>query len=503
MLNAFRAAEGASGAAITYQDQLVAASGAEVPKEPPSRDALARITWIAGRPAYVMRASRDGLVMLVQYGSSEVASIFRDKSSLGARGEVFLMDANGRFLTAPRYGVGGVSTPPGARDVEPVAACRLSAGELLDVDYRGIKTLHAYEPVPTIQGACVDAHVNWEEVLQPAEDLRDRLLMRGLVFILAGALYSLVASHGIAKPVQRLARAARGLRARLDEPIPVDGPSEVQALGLALREASTDLAALVGREQTARREAQAANRAKDRFLAAVTHELRTPLTAILGWTHIVRAQKPRDTAFDRGLDAIERNAQTQHRLIEDLLDVSRIVTGRLRIDRQIVMLAAVVDRALDAIRPQAEGKQIGVQTLVENPMLAVAGDPMRLEQVVLNLVANAVKFSRPGGSVLVTVMRAGTEVQISVRDDGEGISQDALPHVFDWFWQGESPPGRESSGLGLGLGIVRQLVDSHGGSVRAESDGPGLGSRFIVTLPLVSESSVEAGIASEAPRQIM
>ncbi len=514
MLNAFRAAEGATGATINYEDRLVVASGAEVPQEPPGRDALARVTWIAGRPAYVMRATRDGLMMLVQYGSSEVASIFRDASSLGARGEVFLIDGTGRFLTAARYVPGavvasaasaagrGIVTPPGARDLEPVAACRTNAGELLDIDYRGIQTLHAYVPVPTLQGACVDAHVNWDEVLQPAEDLRDRLLTRGLVFILAGALYSLVASHGIAAPVQRLARAARGLRSRLDEPIPVDGPSEVQALGVALREASADLAALVGREQAARHEAQAANRAKDRFLAAVTHELRTPLTAILGWTHIVRAQAPRDTAFDRGLDAIERNAQTQHRLIEDLLDVSRIVTGRLRIDRQTVVLSAVVDRALDAIRPQAAEKQISVQTLIDNPMLAVAGDPMRLEQVVVNLIANAVKFSRTGGSVLVAVTRAGAEVQLSVRDDGDGIGQQALPHVFDWFWQGEAPPGGASSGLGLGLGIVRQLVESHGGSVRAESDGPGRGARFVVTLPLVPESGMEIGTESQTQRQV-
>jgi signal transduction histidine kinase len=470
-----------------------------VPDTLPGRGALARVTWVSGRPAYVMRATRDGLVMLVQYGSDEVASIFGDESSLGARGEVFLMDAHGRFLTAARYVTAGrgIVTPPGARDVEPVAACRTVDGELLDIDYRGIRTLHAYQRVPALEGTCVDAHVNWDEVLQPAEDLRDRLLTRGLLFILAGALYSLIASHGIAAPVQRLARAARGLRARLDEPIPVDGPAEVQSLGVALREASTDLAALVAREQSARREAQAANRAKDRFLAAVTHELRTPLTAILGWTHIVRTQKPPDTAFDRALDAIERNAQTQRRLIEDLLDVSRIVTGQLRIDRQTVLLATVVERALDAIRPQAGEKRISVQTLIDNPTLAVAGDPVRLEQVVLNLIANAVKFSPPGGSVLVAVTRAGADVQLSVRDEGEGIAEDALPRVFDWFWQGEAPPGRESSGLGLGLGIVRQLVDSHGGSVRADSDGPGLGSRFIVTLPLVSESGIGIGIGIE------
>ena len=514
MINAFRAAEGAAGAVISYHDQLVVASGAEVPATLPGRDALARVAWVAGRPAYVMRATRDGLVMLVQYGSDEVASIFGDASSLGTRGEVLLMDAHGRFLTAARYAgdARGAShrpvTPPGARDVEPVAACLTSDGEMLDVDYRGVMTLHAYQRVPALEGTCVDAHVNWDEVLQPAEDLRDRLLTRGLLYILAGALYSLLASHRIAAPVQRLARAARGLRARLDEPIPVDGPSEVRALGIALREASIDLAALVSREQTARREAQAANRAKDRFLAAVTHELRTPLTAILGWTHIVRTQP--GAALDRGLDAIERNAQTQHRLIEDLLDVSRIVTGRLRIDRQHVYLATVVERALDAIRPQAQQKNVSVQTLIESPVLAVAGDPGRLEQVVSNLIANAVKFSRSGGAVLVAVTRNGSDVQLSVQDEGEGIGKEALPHVFDWFWQGEAPPGRESSGLGLGLGIVRQLVDSHGGSVRAESDGPGRGSRFVVTLPLEaesealeSESPIGLGVDSSARRQVM
>jgi signal transduction histidine kinase len=501
MLNAFRAAEGATGVVIKSGGKLVARSGADVPDEPPRYDALARVTWASGRAAYVMRADKDGLVMTVQYGSGEVNSIFRDASSLGERGEAFLVGRDGRFLTAARYALAGtgIVTPPGAAGVEPTACA--AAGHRLDIDYRGVATFHGFVPVPALEDACVDAHVNYDEVLQPANQLRDRLLVRSLLFILAGAVFSLIASHRIAAPVQRLARAARGLRARLDEPIPVGGPSEVRALGSALRESSSELAALLAREQAARREAQAANHAKDRFLAAVSHELRTPLTAILGWARIIRTQAPVDRKLDRGLQAIERNAQTQCRLVEDLLDVSRIAAGRLRISRELVPLAGVVERALDSVRPQAANKNVGLQTLIENAALSVSGDPVRLEQVVVNLTANAVKFSREGGTVLVTVRQVDGRLELCVRDDGEGLDEASLAQVFEWFWQGDAPAGASASGLGIGLGIVRQLVEIHGGSVRAESEGHGRGARFVVTLPLAAAlvpSTGDARIAHQS-----
>jgi signal transduction histidine kinase len=494
IVNAVRTAERSTGILLRYDGRQVITSGSTLPTERPPYDKSARVQWEKGRQTYVMRAERDGLEMLVQYNNSEIASIFRDDAShLGERGESFLFDEDGAFLTAPKYPRGFRGTPPGAPDLEPVAACAVGGGDLLAPDYRGVMTIHAFQPVQTLDGACVDAHVNYDEVLKPAEQLRDRLLARGVIFIIAGALFSLFASHRIAAPVRRLARAARGLRTRLDEPIPVAGPLEVQALGLALREASTELAALVGREQTARREAQAANTAKDRFLAAVSHELRTPLTAILGWTRIIRGQKPVEHGFDRGLSAIERNAERQRQLIEDLLDVSRIVTGRLRIDRQTLELGEIVERALDAVRPQADEKNIDMQTLVNHAeALPVLGDRLRLEQVVSNLAANAVKFTPSGGSVLVTLKRVDGTAQLCVADDGEGIEETMLPHVFEWFWQGEAPPGDAPSGLGLGLGIVRQLVEIHGGSVRAESEGLGLGARFIVTLPLAAQSETPA-----------
>lgn len=490
MTDAFRAAEGASGATITYRGRRLIASGAQSPHEFPNSDTLARVMWTARGPAYVMQAHSEDLFMTVLFGGNEVMQIFRDDSNLGQRGEVFLLNGDGRFLTPARYKPGGgACTPPGAVDVEPVRACASGAGEVLDIDYRGIRTLHAYQPVSSLEGACVDAHVNFEEALEPAERLRARLLGRGAGFIVIGALYSLLASHRIAAPVRRLATAARGLRSSLEEPIPVGGPSEVRALGHALREAAADLAGLVAREQSARRDAQSANQSKDQFLAAISHELRTPVTAILGWTRVVRSQQRPDTRLERALDVIERNAQAQSRLIEDLLDVSRIVAGQLRVTRDTVVLTGVIERALDAIRPQADDKNILLQTAIEDTTLAVSGDAERLQQVVWNLVANAVKFTPAGGSVLVTVKRVGNDVQLSVRDNGAGIPKAFLPHVFEWFRQGDAEPDRAPAGLGLGLGVVRQLVELHGGTVHAESEGRGFGARFVVILPIDSAAA--------------
>jgi signal transduction histidine kinase len=492
MTDAFRAAEGASGATISYRGRRLIASGAQAPHEFPNLGTLARVMWTPRGPAYVMQAQSEGLVMIVLFGGNEVMQIFGDDSNLGQRGEVFLLNRDGRFLTPARYKPGGgPGTPPGAVDVEPVRTCASGAGEVLDIDYRGIRTLHAYQPVPSLEGACVDAHVNFEEALEPAERLRARLLGRGALFIVIGALFSLVASHRIAAPVQRLAAAARGLRSSLEEPIPVGGPSEVRALGYALRETAADVAGLVSREQSARRDAQSANKSKDQFLAAISHELRTPVTAILGWTRVVRSQQLPDTRLERALDVIERNAHAQSRLIEDLLDVSRIVAGQLRVTRETVLLAGVIERALEAIRPQADEKNILLQTAIEDRMLAVSGDAERLQQVVWNLVANAVKFTPAGGSVLVGLKRTGSNVQLSVRDNGAGIPKAFLPHVFEWFRQGDADHDRAPAGLGLGLGVVRQLVELHGGTVHAESEGQGYGARFVVVLPLDSSPALD------------
>jgi signal transduction histidine kinase len=229
---------------------------------------------------------------------------------------------------------------------------------------------------------------------------------------------------------------------------------------------------------------QQANRLKDEFLATVSHELRTPLNAILGWARVLRTATLDETLQDRALESVERNAVAQARLIDDLLEVSRIVTGKLRLKVTPLDLTQVVDAALDVVRPAAEAKDIRLERgLPEGPWLGV-GDFDRLQQIVWNLLSNAVKFTPRGGAVRITVTRAEGWDQIAVSDTGKGIDPGFLPHVFAPFRQADASTTRDHGGLGLGLAIVRQLVELHGGSVSAESEGIGRGSRFTVMLPV-------------------
>ena len=229
--------------------------------------------------------------------------------------------------------------------------------------------------------------------------------------------------------------------------------------------------------------AQEANQLKDEFIATVSHELRTPLQSVLGWVKVLRQGKLTPERAARAFDVMERAGHAQARLIEDMLDVSRIATGRLRLERTTVDLVAVVRGALDAIRPAAEAKQIHLEVGLGPGVGPVAGDALRLQQVAWNLVSNAVKFTPASGRVDVSVTRDGGGVRLIVRDTGEGIDPDFLPHVFEPFRQGEATSRRRHSGLGLGLAIVRRLVELHGGAVTARSDGVGRGSEFVVFLP--------------------
>ena len=234
--------------------------------------------------------------------------------------------------------------------------------------------------------------------------------------------------------------------------------------------------------EAARAEADAASHAKDEFLAVLSHELRTPLNAILGWTHMLRRGTLRATAVDQALEVIERNAKLQVQLIGDLLEVSQIISGKLRLDVHPVDLAPLTAASLDAFRPAARVKDIGLEPHIE-PVRPILGDPTRLQQILWNLLSNAVKFTPQQGRVHVGLVQAGAAAQITVTDSGVGIEPALLPYVFDRFRQGDSSYARTFGGLGLGLAIVRQLVELHGGNVRAESAGKGLGSTFMVTLP--------------------
>ena len=250
------------------------------------------------------------------------------------------------------------------------------------------------------------------------------------------------------------------------------------------KRAETDREQLLAAAQEARAEAEAANRAKDQFLAVLSHELRSPLGAIRTWASLLARGNLDAEKIRRAAAAIERGVVTQTRLIQDLLDVSRISAGKLSLETERVELGAVVEAAFDGERGTAEEKGVRLEKAIAAREATVVGDPARLQQVVWNLIANAVKFSSAGGRVVVTLERDGGQAVIAVTDEGEGIAPELLPHVFERFRQGDSTSTREHGGLGLGLAIVRHLVELHGGRVTAESEGTGRGARFTVRLPL-------------------
>jgi PAS domain S-box-containing protein len=233
------------------------------------------------------------------------------------------------------------------------------------------------------------------------------------------------------------------------------------------------------------REAQRVNRVKDEFLATLSHELRTPLNAILGWARLLRMGKLEEAARARALETIERNAEAQAQLIEDLLDVSRIISGKFRVEVRPVNMPKVTEAAIDAVRLAAEAKAIALLPQIE-AVPQLAGDPTRLQQVVWNLLSNAIKFTPKGGRVEVRLCCVDSHVELTVTDNGPGIRTDFLPYVFDRFRQADGTTTRAHAGLGLGLAIVRHLVELHGGSVRAHSDGEGRGAVFAVRLPVAA-----------------
>ena len=255
------------------------------------------------------------------------------------------------------------------------------------------------------------------------------------------------------------------------------------------------------REQAARLEAEAANRAKDEFLAVVSHELRTPLGAILIWTQLLRQETVDEATVARALGIIERSTKTLAQLLDDLLDVSRIVSGKIRLEPRSVDLPSVLQVAAEAAQPAAEQKGIVIAATLERPLPPVSGDPGRLQQVVSNLLSNAIKFTPAGGRIDVGLDRAGSLARFQVKDTGLGIRPDFLPYIFEQFRQADTTSTRENRGLGLGLAIARHLVQLHGGTIEAESAGEGQGASFTVTLPLMegAVAVLRSEEESEAP----
>jgi len=310
-----------------------------------------------------------------------------------------------------------------------------------------------------------------EETRRPTEQPIARVLREGMAVGLANHTV-LVARDGREIPID-------------DSAAPIKGPDQRTVGVVMVFRDITERRRAERLQLAARREAEEANRTKDEFLAMLSHELRTPLNSILGWARLLREGQTTPPQQERALVSIERNAQLQTRLIEDLLDVSRIVSGKLTLEAQRVDLAATVEAALDLVRPAAESAGIELAVDLESPIPPLAGDPARLLQVVLNLVSNAVKFTERGGRVEIRLQPAGESVELTVRDNGIGIRPDFMPYLFDRFRQGETG-ARAQGGLGIGLTIVRHLVERHGGTIRAASPGEGKGSTFTVRLPVES-----------------
>jgi signal transduction histidine kinase/CheY-like chemotaxis protein len=294
----------------------------------------------------------------------------------------------------------------------------------------------------------------------------------------------LICADGRRLPVEISAR----LILEGDRPIGVQGI----ARDITERKRIEDVRAeLLAREQEARRVAEDASRLKDDFLAMISHELRAPLTSILGWAQMLRAGTLDRNAAERALMTIERNVKSQAHLVGDLLDASRIATGTLSLEVKPVELKSIVEAAVDALRPSIESRQLRMQIVLEPWIGPFQGDPERLNQIVWNLLSNAIKFTPPGGLIEVRLERLGNKALLIISDTGQGIDPEFLPHIFDRFRQADSSARRQQGGLGLGLSIVKHIVELHAGAIYAYSAGVGKGSDFMITLPLaVAETSL-------------
>ena len=337
---------------------------------------------------------------------------------------------------------------------------------------------------------------SWENILYP-DDL-ERVVKVWAASIAAGRSYELEL---------RIRRASDGeYRWFLNRAVPVrDAAGKiVRWIGTNTdiddsKQLASQNAQLLDRERAARSEAERISHVKDEFLATLSHELRTPLNAILGWTQVLRGDPANTADMEAGLATIERNSRAQTQIIEDLLDMSKIISGKVRLDVQPLDLAALVTGAVEPIRPAATAKNIRLLPVIDPEARAIIGDPNRLQQVFWNLLTNAVKFTPKGGRIQVVLQRIHSHLEVSVIDSGEGIAPEFLPHVFDRFRQQDASTTRRHGGLGLGLAIVKQLVELHGGSVHVDSAGPGQGTSFRVMLPLTAVQP--AAEPEELPRR--
>lgn len=335
----------------------------------------------------------------------------------------------------------------------------------------------------------------FNERMQAESNVGSARLQRQIMFEMVLIFITLIATAviifytrlGILQPLAELGRQVAGITRGI-RPSRHGGSTsnEVAALGEALILADAEKRQLLENERLARNEAERASQLKDEFLATLSHELRTPLNAILGWSQLILSGNMKEEDIHRGLETIERNARAQNKLIEDLLEMSSIISGKVRLDMQQLDVSTLVDAAVESVSPTVQAKGISLQRKIDRHTGLVSGDSNRLQQIFWNLLSNAIKFTPKGGKIEVVVEQIGSYLEIRIKDSGLGISPDFMPYVFDRFRQADASLTRQYGGLGLGLAIVKQLVELHGGMIRAESAGTGKGASFIMNLPLAT-----------------
>ena len=335
--------------------------------------------------------------------------------------------------------------------------------------------------------------------IQAELNARSARLERQIIFEMALIFIALLATMGIIfytrlsilQPLAELGRQVTGVtRGFLPKRYGKATSNEVAKLGEALALADAEKRQLLENERIARNEAERASRLKDEFLATLSHELRTPLNAILGWSQLILSGNMKKEDIHRGLETIERNARAQNKLIEDLLEMSSIISGKVRLDMHQVDIASLIEAAVESVRPTAQAKGVALQKTLPPHICPITGDSNRLQQIFWNLLSNSIKFTPKGGKIEVIVKQSDSFLEIRINDSGLGIAPEFMPYVFDRFRQGDASLTRQYGGLGLGLAIVKQLVELHGGTVRAESAGAGQGSSFILNLPLSDAEDV-------------
>lgn len=463
-----------------------------------------RVGRVLQRPIFIFSVpihQENGEFAGIITGAIEATRVAKQLIETGSDLEItaYLVDSSGRVIAHPDTTL--VEAFTNYAQVPPVAKLlhlnQATSGGLSywnQPEWR----LAGFAGVPDLQwGVVVERPA--ATVLAAINARRDRDFVV-LVTVATTALFigSVVARY-LTGPLTTLAHAADQLATgSTSAPLPQSSITEVAHLSnvfgamrdhLAQRTAERDRTELermqlLQRERKAREEAETANRIKDEFLAVLSHELRSPLNPILGWAQLLRSRKFSPQATEQALATIERNAKLQTRLIEDLLDVSRILQGKMVLNIAPVTLTTVIEGAIETVKLSAEAKSIQIQTFLDPTVSKISGDASRLQQIVWNLLSNAIKFTPQGGLITVRLERVDQEAQIQIQDTGQGIDPQFLPYVFEYFRQADGSTTRKFGGLGLGLAIVRHLTELHGGNVRAESDGEGLGATFIVKLPL-------------------